>query len=418
MSGPKVLTWETAESVEAAREANTREAGLYLTILHETCARVHERLRSLKERGQHVPDFPFAYDEIAAKVHRLLQVDGGSQGLALAHEMVQRAKHPLAETIDRQYLAWEAKETALSAESTRRAAAQLVQAFRSYDIKRVVVDSPPAIRSRVDEELAAIAACSPDVDPLALAEQGSRTLESATPAQVLAALRAHRLTLEERALTRRTASVTERLVAEQRAAFQAEVEAQITLAKSELALLESDQEAAFVDELEYLRGDAAHLDHDRFYARFEGVRRRITAQRRRYQMISLVQVVLQRHGYEEIQAMETLTPEDIRTSGARTMYFRDGQDGDRFVELAFAERDAFSLEVVRADEAGDSSDAARDRDAQVRLCDALAQIRNDAAENVEFTVLREDPVGAPVSNRRGLHRQLARSATVRKTFQK
>jgi hypothetical protein len=412
MSGPKVLTWEPAENIEEAREANSRDAALYLAILRETCDRVRERLRRLKERGQPVPDFPFDYGEIAANVNRLLQVAGGSSGLKLAHEMVQKAKHPLAEIIDRQYLAWEAKEEELSRDSTRRAAEHLVQSFRAYDVKRVVANTPPALQAEIDRELVAIATCALHDDPAALVEQVQRTLASTVPAQILAALRAHRLTLEERALTRRTERVTERLLAEQRAAFQTEVEAQITLARSELTILEQDRERAFVDELERLRAETPQLSQQRFYAHFEEIRRRITAERQRHAMISLVQTVLQRHGYQEIDAMETITPEQIRNRRARTLYFRDGEDANRFVELAFAEKDAFSLEVVRADDTGDSSDEARDRGAQVRLCDVLAQIKQNAGETYQLKALREDPVGTPISTRRSLRPHAKRSASV------
>jgi hypothetical protein len=382
---------------------------MYLGILRETCDRVNERLRRLKERGQPVPDFPFDYDQIAAKVRGLLQVGGGGEGRVFAHAVVQKAKHPLAEIIDRQYLAWEAKEEALSRESARRAAEQLVQAFRAYDVKRVVANSPPALQAEIDKQLVAIAVCTPDEDPGVLAEQVSRALASAVPALILAVLKAHRLTLEERLLTQRTARVTARLAAEHNAAYQSEVAAQLTLAREELGFLEDERQAPFASELEQLHAEAAQLNQDRFYTRFEDIRRRIGAERQRSAMISLVQTVLQRHGYQEMDVMETVTPSDIRKRRARTLYFRDGEDGDRYVELAFADRDAFSMEVVRADDSGDSSDVARDHDAQVRLCDVLAQVRENAGEAFALTALREDPVGVPVVTRRELQQHLSRS---------
>jgi hypothetical protein len=409
MSSPTVLTWESEERIQQARASNSREAALHLAVLRDMCDRVNDRRRRLKARGESVAEFPFEYDEIAARVNRLLRVDRGFEGLELARAAVRNARYPQAELIDRQFFASEAKEEARSRESTRRAAEQLVQSFRAYDVRRVVASSPPAMQTEIERELAAIAACAPNDDLPALAEQVRRTLTAMAPVQVLAALRAHRLTLEERALTKRTNDVTARLIEEQRATFRTEVDALLALARSELTMVEQERERAFADELERLGADALQLGPERFHERFEDVRRRITAERDRVAMIALVQTVLERHGYEHFEPMETITPEHIR-GRVRTMYFSDGQDGERFVELAFADEAMLAIEVVRGPEAGDSSDAERDLLAQRRLCDAVMQIEKNADETVQLTVVHHGPVGRAVSARAAVRRRGTRTA--------
>ena len=389
MSSPKVLTF-VSMPFEQGRANNERLISFYLSQAQAVEERLLARLRTLGAHGIKLPALPITVADLRSQLLPLHADDNGSDALRRIHSHWLQLKHNIGEPIDQAFVAWEEKESAENRAVVESAAKELVQQFREQRANKIVIPSPAD--AIIEAELTALA-CAGGEDVPALSDRVRKLMTTTPHAHLALALRSLRLSEEQQSALARSRRVRERLEREQTEERVRDVSAHVDMFVEQLSILDESAETRVRLDLESLRSAAATLSANTVDERLANVQRTIEIERKRTAMEAVVRKTLRRLGYENVEVMQTLTPSIVRSQAASVAYFRDPQDVDRFIEVAFAGDDALSVEIVRADANIDASQRSRDQLAQKRLCDAMVHVERTASEAFAITVVHDEKPG-------------------------
>ena len=407
MSSPKVITF-TAAPFEESRATNVRQIAHYLALMMAIEERLLGRLRTLAVRGVVIAS-PFSVDALQHDILPVPSDADGAEALRRVHAAWLALKHQYGDQIDAAFLESEEEASSQDRAATHDAARELVQRFKQRHGQRIVARS--AADDVILAEIEGLA--KTNVSDMSSLQSEIDDLVARTPAAQLAiALRTMRISYEEDARRARAQIVRERLDVERLEEHRRESLARIEMIGEQLSVLDDSLENGFRAELDSISRLAGNLPAQALDEKLANVQRTVEDARRRAAMEGVVRKVLRRLGYEEVAVLQTLTPEDVR-SDARVIYYRDPKDPERFVELAFAEDDALSVEVVRAEAQVDSSQRGRDTLAQKRLCEAMTHVERVASEAFAIAIAHETEPGVVAGFRGALRNVVASKTQVR-----
>ena len=408
MSSPKVITF-TSAPFEEARATNERQIAHYLALMMAIEGRLIERLRTLAVRGIMLGG-PFSVDALQRDVLPLPVDANGAEALTRVHAAWLALKHEYGDAIDAAFLESEEEASSQVRAATRSAARELVQRFKQRHGQRIVARA--AADDVILSEIEGLAKTSV-ADMSAVQSEIDDLIARTPPAQLAIALRTMRISYEEDALRIRAQIVRDRLDVERLDEHRRESLARIEMIAEQLSVLDDNLENRFRGELDTISSSADKLSADALDEKLASVQRKVADARRRSAMEGVVRKVLRRLGYEEVAVVQTLTAADIRSANARVTYYRDPKDPERFVELAFAQNDALSVEVVRAEAHVDSSQRGRDTIAQKRLCEAMTHVERVAREAFAVSIAHDAEPGVIAGFRGALRNVIASKTQVR-----
>ena len=188
------------------------------------------------------------------------------------------------------------------------------------------------------------------------------------PQERLMALEAYRIAIEQQDKSRFEREALRVYQSKRTEVMRQHLEVELARCEGVLEQLESPATIQLTAELSAIREDLGSADVGKVEARLERLDESIRKQRDNQGLLHATIQALRRQGYEQVQVMETVTPQDVQA-----VFLMDPNDDQRFTLLEVDETSGVVAAAVVARQHSQSNSHERNLDtaAQKRLCKAM-----------------------------------------------
>jgi hypothetical protein len=429
MSSPAVITW-VSTTPEIALRSNTADCEELLARCHETWQQLHKRAQALAVRGRNVsPPTLEPIESVEQRMRSLLTLTTSPQALALIHGYYQAIKHPWIDRMDEaeEDLAHEAAErgerlqiaadTGISEGAVRAARERALGSMAaplSTKQRQVQTAGNALAGNTVETDPEAFTRLAAELRILGVGNNRSELVEAQVAAlenlpKKIALVRLQNAIVTEGVITHQRMSDAAAVRADIRRREQVREEIQIGAKSAERllrdlpAMLAEQYRARLAEILASVEDNAP----DVVLNEFELVRRAIVEASAAGESAHTLIATLEKLGYKQVAAMETIKAEDFQGVDLRI----PGCD-DRVVEVRWdGKKGALATEVVRANATtGSPAQQSADTAAQKKFCTDLDRALGEIDGRKGLKIVRRTEPGARMKAKQN------RSASSRKTI--